>query len=77
MMREQEKMPVKKELVMLYLNRWTKVAEARASFDQEAAARRGMTIEMRRKMTADAEDAKKEHECMLKVATIVEAYDDW
>ncbi len=70
-------MAVKKELVTLYLNRYVKLAEARAEFDHEAAARRGMPYEQRQKMVAAAEDAQQEYECLRKAMEIVEAHEGW
>lgn len=70
-------MAVKKELVLLYLNRYVKLAEARASFDHEAAAKRGMSYDQRQKMVADAEDAKQEYEALQKAYSIVDNHDEW
>lgn len=68
-------MEVKKELVLLYLNRYVKLAEARASFDHEAAAKRGMPYDQRQKMVADAEDAKQEYEALSKAYQVVNEAD--
>jgi hypothetical protein len=70
-------MAAKKEVVLFYLNRYVKLAEARASFDHEAAAKRGMPYDQRQKMVADAEDAKQEHEAMEKAYEIVNNHDGW
>jgi len=64
-------MAMTKEKVLFYLNRCVKVAEARASFDQQAAAKRGMDYGTREKMTADAEEAKPEAEALTKAYTLV------
>lgn len=70
-------MAVNKALVLLYLNRYEKLAEVRASFDHEAAARRGMAYELRQKMIADSEDAKQEHEALAKASAIVNDHEEW
>ena len=70
-------MEVKKELVTLYLNRYVKSAAARAGFNHEAAAKRGMPYDERQKAVADAEDAKQEHMCLQKAMEIVEAHQGW
>ena len=70
-------MAVNKEQVLLYLGRYEKMAEARASFDHEAAAKRGMPYELRQKMVADSEDAKQEHEALQKAYAIVNDHEAW
>ena len=70
-------MAVSKAQVLLYLQRYEKLAEARASFDHEAAARRGMSYDQRQKMVADAEDAKQEHEALSKAYQIVNDHEEW
>ena len=64
-------MTMTKEKVLFYLNRYVKLAEAAAEFDQEAAAKRGMDYGIRQQMTAAAEDAKPEAEALTKAYTIV------
>lgn len=66
---------VKKELVLLYLNRYVKLAEARSLFDHEAAATRGMPYDQRQKMVADSEDAKQEFVAIKKAYDIVDEYE--
>ena len=54
-----------------------KLAEARAEFDQEAAAKRGMDYGTREKMTKEAESAKPEAEALSKAYTLVMEADDF
>lgn len=70
-------MPVNKAQVLLYLNRYEKLAEARAMFDHEVAAKRGMPYDQRQRMVEDSEDAKLEHEAMKKAYAIVNDQPEW
>ena len=74
---EETEMSVNKRLVVLFLNRYEKLAAARAAFDHEAAARRGMPYEERQRMVAQAEDAKLEAEAIAKAVEIVENAEDF
>lgn len=70
-------MAVNKAQVLFYLNRYVKLAEARAEFNQEAAAKRGMDYATRQKMVEEAESAKPEAEALRTAMRIVEGADDF
>jgi len=64
-------MAVTKEKVLFYLNRCVKQAQARAEFNQEAAAARGMDYETRKRLTADADEARPEADALERAYTII------
>lgn len=70
-------MSVNKEQVLFFLNRQVKLAGARASFDHDAAAKRGMSYDQRAVMVKDAEEAKLESDALSKAYSIVVEHPDF
>ena len=68
-------MDVKKDQVVFFLNRYTKMAQARTEFDHEAAAKRCMPYEQRQKMVEAAKEADLESACLNKAMEIVNSYE--
>ena len=76
-MSQETEVAVSKDQVVFFLNRYVKLAQARTEFDHDAAAKRGMPYDQRRKMVEAAKEADLEAACLTRAMEIVQGYEGW